>query len=382
MIKPLSVLSGGIYKHLVKPMLFRHQPDGVHDAMLAMGTRVQRVSALRNLVRVTWTYQDPKSLSQSIAGIYFKNPVGLSAGFDKNFVLPPLLKAIGFGFMEGGSLTLHECPGNPRPWFHRLPKSKSLVVYVGLANQGVSKIIDRIRKYPASTFDDFPLNVSVARTNLPIACTDKDAIADYIGSLRLLDTYSVGEMITLNISCPNTYGGEPFNVPDKLEKLLSAVDGLKLSQPVFIKMPGDLSWGAFKELLDVAARHRVTGVTIQNLAKDRSKLKLKDPLPDSIKGNLSGKPTWETSNMLIRKTRQTYRDRFVIIGVGGIFSAEDAYTKIRLGANLVELITGMIFEGPQLIGEINQGLTKLLVRDGFTNISQATGADVPGYKKP
>ena len=116
-------------------------------------------------------------------------------------------------------------------------------------------------------------------------------------------------------------------------------------------------------------------MTISNLAKDRSKLSLADPLPDSVKGNLSGKPTWDLSNMLIARTYQTYGSRFVIIGVGGIFSAQDAYTKIRLGARLVELITGMVFEGPQLIGQINRDLVALIKKDGFHNVHQVIGKD-------
>lgn len=375
MILAISRLSSFGYRRIAKPLLFRQSPDSVHERLLQLGKHVQRVAVLRGLIRLMWQYDNASYLSQTINDIRFPNPVGLSAGFDKNFVVPPLLKAVGFGFMEGGSLTFKACPGNPKPWFHRLPKSQSLVVHVGLANEGVRTIVERITHYPKGTFHNFPLNISVARTNLPITRSDNDAVDDYLGSLEMLQKNSVGDMYTLNISCPNTYGGEPFNVPDKLELLLSAVDKLEIKQPVFIKMPGDLAWEKFDALLKVANTHTISGVIIQNLAKDRSKLELRDPLPDSIKGNLSGKPTWETSNELIRQTRRAYGDRFTIIGVGGIFSAEDAYTKIRLGANVVELITGMIFEGPALIGQINHGLVTRLKRDGFTNISQAVGVD-------
>lgn len=277
--------------------------------------------------------------------------------------------------MEGGSLTYHKCKGNPRPWFHRLPKTRSLVVYAGLANKGASQIIKTLKSFPPGTFAGFPLNISVAKTNSKRASNDTDAIADYVGSLRKLKAAGLGDIYTLNISCPNTYGGEPFNTPDRLDRLLTAVDKLQLDKSLFIKMPCDLSWDKFKKLLDITAKHQVAGVTISNLAKDRGQAKLMDPLPDSVKGNLSGKPTWELSNRLIKQTYSGYRDRFVIIGVGGIFSAEDAYQKIKYGASLVELITGLIFEGPQLIGQINEGLVELLERDGHANISQAIGID-------
>jgi dihydroorotate dehydrogenase len=140
-------------------------------------------------------------------------------------------------------------------------------------------------------------------------------------------------------------------------------------------MPCDLPWPKFAKLLAVADKHKVTGLTISNLAKDRGLLKLMDPLPASVKGNLSGKPVWPLSNNLIKLTYKKYHRRFTIIGVGGIFTAEDAYTKIKLGASLVELITGLIYEGPQLIGKINHDLVDLLHRDGYTHISQAIGAD-------
>lgn len=375
MIVLASQLSNVAYRRALKPLLFTQKPDTVHNQLLRVGTKLQRVGALRWLVRGVWAYQNSVRLGQILLGIKFTNPVGLSAGFDKNFELVPMLRAVGFGFMEGGSLTYRQCAGNPRPWFYRLPKTKSLVVYAGLASQGVEAITRRIKRYPAGTFQNFPLNISVAKTNSPEACTDQAAVDDYIGSLRAIQAAKVGKMITLNISCPNTYGGEPFTTPERLEHLLAEVDKLHLSRPVFIKMPSHLPWPEFDKLLAVAAKHHVAGVTISNLAKDRGQAKLMDPLPTSVKGNLSGKPTWELSNNLIRRTYQKYVTRFVIIGVGGIFSAEDAYTKIKLGASLVELITGMIFEGPQLIGQINAGLVRLLERDGYANIAEAIGVE-------
>lgn len=327
------------------------------------------------MAKSVFAYKNKTFLSQKLHGIRFDNPVGLSAGFDKNFELPPLIKSIGFGFMEGGSITLASCPGNPKPWFYRLPKTKSIVVHAGLPSQGVSAIVRRIKKYSQGTFDGFPLNISVAKTNSREACSEDKAITDYIGSLRVLQKSGLGDMITLNISCPNTFGGEPFTKPGKLGRLLTRVDDLHLRQPIFIKMPIDMPWPEFRNLLKVIIKHKVAGVTIGNLAKDRNKLELKDVLPREVQGGLSGKPTWDLSNNLIRRTYCEYGDRLTIIGVGGIFSAQDAYTKIRLGASLVELITGMIYQGPQLIGQINHDLSKLVERDGFVNITEAIGID-------
>lgn len=369
----ISNLNGKAYLKVAKPLLFRRKPDVVHNRLLHAGSNLQRLGIVRRLVHGMWAYENNSKLGQEVLGIHFGNPVGLSAGFDKNFELPLMLKSIGFGFMEGGSLTYEPCSGNPKPWFYRLPKTKSIVVYAGLANQGVTRIIERIKNYDPSTFSDFPMNISVAKTNSKAAANEADAIADYVGSLSQLKKAAIGNIVTLNISCPNTYGGEPFTTPELLERLLQKVDAVHMAQPIFIKMPADLAWTDFDKLLAVAAKHQVAGVTISNLTKDRGQTKLMDPLPETIKGGLSGKPTWELSNDLIRQTYKKYAGRFVIIGVGGIFSAEDAYTKIKLGATLVELITGMIFEGPQLIGQINQGLVALLKRDGYQTIGEAIG---------
>ena len=188
-----------------------------------------------------WRYQSPR-LEQELLGIRFKNPIDMSAGLDKNFDLPPIAKRIGLGFEIGGSTTAHVCAGNPRPWFKRLPSEKSIVVNVGLANNGIERNIERIRSYPRKLWRDFPLSVSVAKTNSPQTATDDEAIEDYCVSLRLLESANAVPLYEVNVSCPNTYGGEPFTTPVRLEKLLSAIDELHLTKPVFIKLPTDKSW--------------------------------------------------------------------------------------------------------------------------------------------
>jgi dihydroorotate dehydrogenase (fumarate) len=373
MIRLLSSATSLAYRHVAKPILFQFSPDSVHEYITHVGKYVQRFGWVRAVTYKIFAYEDD-ILRTTVAGIELKNPVGLSAGFDMDFQLPPLLRSFGFGFMEGGSMTFLPCPGNPKPWFYRLPKTKSLVVNKGLANQGAKASIATIAQYKSDILADFPINISVAKTNLPVACDDAGAIADYVGSLKLIKKAGVGDMITLNISCPNAYGGEPFTTPERLDTLLAEVDRLQLSQPVFVKMPCDMSWKEFSALVDVVDAHAITGLTMVNLAKNRTKMSLKDDLPTATPGNMSGMPTQMQSDDMIRRTRQKYGKRFYIIGVGGIFSAEDAYRKITLGADAVELITGMIFEGPQLIGQINEGIAGMLRRDGFTSVAEAVGS--------
>jgi dihydroorotate dehydrogenase subfamily 2 len=338
--------------------------------LIATGKIIVKLPLVKTLLRVVFRYEDTR-LTQTVCGIRFDNPIGLSAGFDKNFELIELLPQIGFGFVEGGSLTAKPSDGNPRPHYHRLKQSKSILVNAGLNNHGVDAIIKRIKRYKTISY---PLNVSVAKTNALSAASEQEGIDDYVVSLKKLKQANIGNVITINISCPNAFGGEPYTTPERLEKLLSAVDAVKLTVPVFIKMPVDKPWSEFKLLLDVILRHTMSGVTIGNLAKNRDNPHIKDELTPSLKGNMSGRPTWDLSNNLISKTYAYCGDKLIIIGVGGVFSAADAYEKITRGATLVELITGMIFEGPSLIGQINDGLVSLLDDDGYTTISDAIGA--------
>lgn len=362
-----------LYIHIFKPLLFRFQPDGVHHGMVRLTKCVQRVPLLRHMPRL-WAHHSA-ALEITVAGVRFQNPIGLSAGFDKQIVLAPTMRRAGFGWMTGGSVTWGEYAGNDGAWYYRLPRTKSLVVNAGLPSEGTEVVAGRVEAYDQNLFDGFNLSVSVAKTNTKSTASDVDAIADYCESLKKFDTLAQVALLEINISCPNTFGGEPFTTPERLEKLLRAVDDLRLKKPIFVKMPINLPLAEFDALLDVIASHDVAGVSIGNLHKDRRAVELKDVLPSHIKGNLSGEPTREVTTELIRHTYQRLGDKLVIIGIGGVFSAEDAYEKIRAGASLIALITGLIFEGPSLPGQINHDLVKLLKRDGLSHIDQAVGAD-------
>ncbi len=362
------------YQKLAKPLMFRQKPDAVHKNLIKVAKAVQKTPLLRTMPGI-WSHQDEVMLSQKIAGVSYRNPVGLSAGFDKTLEMPKLMRSVGFGWMTGGSVTLGSYKGNEGEWYYRLPKSKSLVVNAGLPSEGTPIVSKRVAEYSQAIFDKFPLNVSIAKTNSKKSVGDEQGVDDYCQSLAVFAGLDQVSTLEINISCPNTFGGEPFTTPARLEKLLKAVDKLKLNKPVYIKMPTGLADKDFDDLLKVIIKHNITGVTISNLVKDRSSIELKDELPDSVKGGLSGLPAKAISDHLISLTYERYGDKLVIIGVGGIMSAEDAYKKIRAGASLVALITGLIYEGPQLIGEINHGLVKLLERDGFANISEAVGID-------
>ena len=356
------------YQTVLKPVLFRLDPEDVHDRAILAGRMFGRSSVARRTLHAMFAYSNAK-LSQTILGIHFSNPVGLAAGFDKDADLLDVLPSVGFGFEEIGSVTGERCEGNPKPRLWRLPKSKGLVVYYGLKNAGCEAIS---KKLSGRTFQ-FPIGISIAKTNNAQTVSTEEGIADYVKGCRAL--LSFGDYLTLNISCPNAFGGEPFASPERLEFLLTAVDELSISKPIFIKMPADLTPNQADELVTVIDRHRVQGLILSNLTKDRTRTTINaTELTDAMRGGISGKPTTDPSNELLSHLYQTTKGKYVLVGCGGIFSAKDAYEKICFGASILQLITGMIYEGPQLIGEINQGLVEFLERDGFASIADAIGS--------
>lgn len=310
-------------------------------------------------------------LTQTIAGVRFENPIGLSAGFDHDAHLTQILPSVGFGFGTVGTVTNHAYGGNPRPILGRLPKSRSLMVNKGYKSSGAEDVSRRLSSM------DFviPIGISIGRSNVASLKNEKDSIKDIVNAFRIFEEKKVkNAYYELNISCPNLYGEISFYPPKNLEALLRAVDVLGLTTPVFIKMPIELGDKEVTLMLEVILKHRIAGIIIGNLQKNRN-----DPAlnPEEVAkfpvGNFSGKPTWKGSNELISLAYRHCGGKLVIIGCGGVFSAEDAYEKILRGASLVQLITGMIFQGPQLIAEINLRLPALLQRDGYNTVADAVG---------
>jgi dihydroorotate dehydrogenase subfamily 2 len=361
---------GFLYQRVLRRILFLLDPEFVHDRFLTIGYLLGQVSLTRIFTRKLLGYEN-SALVQNIYGIQFANPVGLSEGFDKDGVLVQIAGSVGFGFTQVGSVTLNPYGGNPKPRLYRLKRSRGIVVNYGLKNIGADKIIGRLRNLKMY---DYPVSISIAKTNAEYTSSDEAGIQDYYDCMKRLVEEDVGSVYTINISCPNTFGGEPFTTPNKLDQLLSSLDQIETRKPVWIKMPINPSWEEFDQLLRVAVSHNVQGVVIGNLQKDHKHPSVKDLIPEHIKGGISGKPTWDMSNELISMTYSNYAEKLLIVGVGGIFSAEDAYEKIKRGASLVQVIAGMVYQGPQLIGQINQGLVDLLLKDGYSNVSEAIGA--------
>lgn len=355
------------YKYFLKPIFFKFYPETIHDSIVNVGVFLGQNVLLRYLTRLFFDYQNPV-LEQEILGIKFANPVGLAAGFDKNAQLTDILPSVGFGFAEVGSITGEPCEGNPKPRLWRLKNSKSLVVHYGLKNDGCEAIAKKLLKKKFL----IPIGTNIAKTN-SIKTVGLDAgISDYVKAFKKF--IDIGAYFTINISCPNAYGGQPFTNPGRLDRLLSKIDMISTKKPIFLKISPDLSQTEVHSILAVVSKHKIDGFVCTNLTKNRNNTRILDKeVPE--KGGISGKVVEELSNKLIAYIYKKSRGKYVIIGLGGVFSAEDAYKKIRLGASLVQLITGMIFEGPQVISEINLGLVRLLQKDGYSNISLAVGVD-------
>lgn len=355
------------YKYLAKPIFFAQDPEKVHDRIIDMGQFLGRSLFFRSLTAFCFNYSN-KALEQEILGIKFKNPMGLAAGFDKNALLADILPSVGFGFAELGSFTGEPCKGNEGQRLWRLKKSKGLVIYYGLKNDGSKAISERLKNKRFK----IPIGTSIAKTNNKETVEMQAGIRDYARAFGYF--VEIGDYFVINISCPNAFGGEPFCDPMRLDNLLAEIDKIETKKPIFLKIAADLSYTEIDGLIDVASRHRVHGFLCTNLTKNRNNPKIIDKDIPKV-GGISGKAMEEISNNVISYVYKKTNGKYIIIGCGGVFSAKDAYKKIKLGASLIELITGMIFEGPQLIGEINRGLVGLLRKDGFANISQAVGSD-------
>ena len=363
------------YKKIIKPFLFMFDAETVHNRATSIGCLLGKTKIGKKITASLMKYEN-NALVQNMLGIEFKNPIGLSAGFDYDANLTKIVSDVGFGFATVGTVTNLAYAGNPKPRLGRLPISKSLLVNKGYKSVGADVIVKKLSNH----IFDLPISISIGRSNSSLVDTLEKSIDDIIIAFSKFENQDIhNSYYEINISCPNLIHVKEevnFYNPNNLEKLLNRIDSLNLKKPVFIKMPITENDKDILTMIEVITKHNVQGVIFGNLEKNRKNPALnQDEVAKCGKGNFSGKPCYSRSNELISLCYKNYKNKLLIIGCGGVFSAEDAYEKIKRGASLVELITGMIYEGPQLIGQINEGLVKLLKKDGFSNISQAIGKD-------
>ncbi|MEC8932177.1 MAG: quinone-dependent dihydroorotate dehydrogenase [Candidatus Latescibacterota bacterium] len=362
------------YRHLVRPFLFRQDPEQIHESTLKWAHRAGRSRVARFMIRRAYRVRSNPRLAVHIAGLDFPHPLGLAAGFDKNGRVVEAMAAIGFGHVEVGSVSAEASEGNPRPRLFRLPEDEAIVVNYGVPNDGAHAVADRLAQTPI----DVPLGVNIVETNTGRPTVEEDVVDEFVRAARPL--CGVADYLTLNLNCPNTTAGvSPFDDMERLTHLLHEYSQLENLPPVWLKFTAHRDTSRAEALMSCVAPFPFVAGFIFNLPPGkeyplRTAASVVAPMP----GTLCGAPT---RSMMDETLRFWYgrldRSRFKLVGSGGIADPEDAYRKIRLGASMLQLYTGLVYEGPGLVGRIIDGLDQLLRRDGFVHISEAVGVDVP-----
>jgi dihydroorotate dehydrogenase len=313
-------------------------------------------------------------LSTRVAGLTWPNPVGLAAGLDKDAHAVDGLFALGFGAVEVGTTTPRAQAGNPQPRLFRLPEHRALINRLGFNNRGVEAAAARLT---GRTWRPAPVGVNVGKNkDTPI----EGAVADYVACVDRLAP--LGDYVVVNASSPNTPNLRALQEPEALTALLQAVrarlEQVAPGRPLFLKIAPDLAPEAVDAVVDVALACGIQGLITTNTTITRP---VQHPHAGEA-GGLSGAPVRELSDAVLARAAQRAAGRLALVGVGGVFTAEDAYRKIRLGASAVQLYTGFVYGGPGVVAAINRGLAALLERDGFTSVREAVGADLPRTTSP
>ena len=306
-----------------------------------------------------------KVLQSEVFGLNFQNPIGIAAGFDKNGEVAHNLINLGFGFSEVGTVTPKPQPGNPRPRVFRLKDDRAIINRLGFNSVGFSEVKTKLEK----------IGDNIIGVNIGANKNSKDFSEDYIKGIKFFST--LASYITINISSPNTPGLRNLEVLENLDVLLDKINNLEredllIKIPILLKISPDLEADNLKYLCEKVLSSKIDGLIISNTTISRDSIST-DTLE---KGGLSGKPIFDISTKQLRMAYKYTNGKIPLIGVGGVDSAEKAYEKIKNGASLIQLYTGLVYNGPNLIKDINEDLSFLIERDGYSNISEAVGAEV------
>ncbi|MFC4424615.1 quinone-dependent dihydroorotate dehydrogenase [Deinococcus navajonensis] len=359
-----------MYRRVIKPALFRLDAEDAHHLTVGALALASRVPGWPAAARRLSAPADPR-LSQTLWGHPYASPVGLAAGLDKNGVAVPAFSALGFGFVEVGTVTPEPQPGNERPRLFRLPPDEALINRMGFNNEGAGALRERLAGLGQRTA---PVWVNIGKNK-----HTEDATQDYVACVQAL--YEVADAFVVNVSSPNTPGLRALQAAGDLSALLRAVMSEVEAQrlrtahrapPVLVKLAPDLHPADFEASVGAALDAGIQGLIVSNTTLSREGL---SHAHREQSGGLSGRPLTQRSTALVRDAFRLTRGRVPVVGVGGVFSAADAYAKIRAGASLVEVYSGLIYEGPGLPARIHRGLGELLSRDGLAHLSEAIGAD-------
>ena len=342
-----------MYKSIIRPILFLFDPESVHHFTFKLLSFSSKIPGFRAVRRSVYQFDSPE-LEKELFGLKFKNPVGIAAGFDKNGVLLNELEDFGFGFVEIGTATPKPQVGNERPRLFRLKKDQGIVNRMGFNNHGVETISKRIANRKTKIIVGGNIGKNTATNN-------DDAKPDYIFNFKTLHPHV--DYFVVNVSCPNIGDIKKLQDKDFLVDLLNSLNELnakeKKQKPILLKIAPDLTNEMLDEVVDIVAETNISGIVATNTTTVKTGLKASDKELENIgNGGLSGKPLKDRSTEVIRYLSEKSNKAFPIIGVGGIHSEADALEKIKAGADLIQIYTGFIYEGPRLIKRINKSILK------------------------
>lgn len=340
-----------MYKSFLRPILFLLPAELVHRLVSVLIKISFKIPGIPELLRKVYVIRNPH-LTRVVAGLKFDNPVGLAAGFDKNARLFNEFATFGFSFIEIGTVTPKAQPGNQKPRLFRLPKDKALINRMGINNQGIEKIVKRLKKRRSNVI----VGGNIGKNTSTLT---SEAIHDYILCFKKL--YNYVDYFVVNVSCPNISNSSELQDKEFILKLLLRLVDLRanmvIKRPIFLKIAPDLNFRQIDDVIDIVKRSQIDGIVATNTTIKRQHLLTPfEKVNDIGNGGLSGKPINKRSTEIIRYICEKSRNSFPVIGVGGIMSPEDAFEKLKAGASLVQLYTGFIYEGPAIVKRINQFL--------------------------
>jgi dihydroorotate dehydrogenase len=371
-----------IYQVGLRPILFglKLDPEFLHQQTIGILSWLDRerlrfpTMSLRQGLQQSCCFADTR-LFQTLWGLNFPNPMGLAAGFDKNGTASGSWEALGFGFAELGTVTFHPQQGNPRPRLFRLPLDRAVLNRMGFNNSGAEVMARQLCETWQDRQGSIPIGINLGKSKVtPLP----EAPSDYLASFRLLKQW--GDYFVVNVSSPNTPGLRSLQDAPQLSGILDALQQENQgAKPILVKIAPDLEWDAIADVLQVAQTHHLAGIIATNTTISREGLKTEFvSTGNSVKneaGGISGAPLRQRSTEVIRFIWRETKGQLPIIGVGGIFNAEDAWEKIAAGASLIQVYTGLVYEGPWMVRRILEGLVRKLEAMGLSSISEAIGKE-------
>lgn len=364
-----------LYRSWLRPLAFRFDPERAHDLAIAIAERASSLTYIHSALQQYTTVFDDR-LQVRLGPLTFDNPVGLAAGYDKSGRAVDGLSAIGFGHIEVGSVSADPSDGNPKPRLFRLPEDEAVIVHYGLQNDGSVVVAGRLQDRTTTT----PVGVNIVKTNRGIDAPPESAdeiIDEYVRAVKAV--HGCADYLTLNLSCPNTEDGRDFFAETHhIRDLLLALSGLAIDRSVFLKI-SPLGGEAFTDgVLEAVNGYGFISGFIFNLAPGvHSELKTPASEWRDLPGALSGRPVAQQMRDCVRALYQKMdADRYHIVAAGGISTAEDAYRMMKQGASAVQLLTALVYEGPWAVKRINEGLCRLMDRDGVGSLADVVGIGV------